>query len=238
MSGQEKDPKLMNDLQDYLEGDSRTALAAAWRIDMKEISGQRRYSPGVTVVIPTIPPRGHGQLQRALSSVLHQTRPVDAISIAVDHHHDGSAITRNRALAGVRTEWCAFLDDDDELMPDHLSALMDAARETGADVVYPWFDVPEGFDPFPQYEGAPFNAAVLRDVQNYIPVTVLARTGMVHAAGGFRDRNDSAASDASPCDEWGLWLKLLDLGAKFEHYNGRTWIYHWENNTSGRGDRW
>lgn len=234
MNSFETDPVLMSDLQDVIEGDSGTARAAALRID----SRGREPQPGVTVVIPTIPPRSN-MLPLVMRSVMAQTRPVDAVSIAVDTRHEGAAITRNRAIAGVRTEWTAFLDDDDTLRPDHIELLMEHAEATGADVVYPWFDVPSGFDPFPQYEGQPFNADALRDVQNYIPVTVLARTGLVRGVGGFEPRNESTAAGASPCEEWGLWLKLLSIGAKFEHLNRRTWFWHWHSgNTSGRGDRW
>lgn len=242
----DRDPGLMNDLQDYLEGDGPTQDAAARRIDARKTSlrlypgySLASYPFGVTAVIPTIPPRAaSGQLQRAMASVLAQTYPVQAVSVAVDHGHEGAAVTRNRALAGVRTEWTAFLDDDDEWLPGHVAALLGTAEATGADVVYPWFHVVNGFDPFPQYSGRPFDEAALRDVQNYIPVTVLARTRLLHDVGGFENRNDSTAPGASPCDEWGLWLKLLAYGARFVHYAGQTWAWHWENNTSGRGDRW
>ena len=252
MTGMEKDPKLMNDLQDIIEGDGRTIDAAVKRIEARKALGrrlgahagrQRKYEPGVTAVMPCIPPRsGHdvpGTMPRAMKSILSQTRPVDVVVLAFDHHHEGAAATRNRALAAVRTEWVAFLDDDDEWLPGHVERLLSHAEKTGADVVYPWFDVPEGFDPFPFYEGKPFNEKALRDVQNYIPVTVLARTGLLTGVGGFENRNDSTADGASPCEEWGLWLKLLDIGAVFSHCPERTWLWHWHGgNTSGRGDRW
>lgn len=200
-------------------------------------------TPGVTAVIPTIPPRSGkgygGKLARAIRSVMNQTHPVDAISIAVDLRHEGAAATRNRALARVATEWSAFLDDDDEWMPGHVERLLAHAEATGADVVYPWFSVPQGWDPFGDREGQPFEEKELRDVRNYIPVTVLARTDLVRSVGGFENRNNSTEPGASPCDEWGCWLKLLDAGARFEHLNLRTWIWHWHGqNTSGRGDRW
>lgn len=234
MSSFERDPGLMNDLQDYVEGDGPTKDAAALRID--GLRGESRN--GVTVAIPSITSRGD-LLSRALRSVQTQTRPVDAVSLAFDHRHEGAALTRNRALAGVRTEWTAFLDDDDTMNPNHVELLLAHAESTGADVVYPWFDVPGGFDPFPQYEGQPFNSKALREVQNYIPVTVLVRTGLARGVGGFTPRNTSTAAGASPCEEWGLWLKLLGIGAKFAHLDQRTWCWMWHaGNTSGRGDRW
>jgi hypothetical protein len=196
------------------------------------------YQPGVTACIPSIPPRGLTTLIRALDSVLRQTRPVDAVSIAVDHEHAGAAVTRNRALAGVVTEWTAFLDDDDTWSQGHIRSLLAAAETSGADVIYPWFTVISGWDPLAEFEGQPFNENVMRESQNFVPVTVLARTELVRSVGGFENRNESLAPGASPCDEWGLWLKLLDAGAKFHHVNERTWHWRWGQNTSGRGDRW
>jgi glycosyltransferase involved in cell wall biosynthesis len=86
--------------------------------------------PGITVVIPTIPPR-KALLGRALRSVLHQTYPAAAVSVAVDLKHEGAAKTRQRALDAVQTRWTAFLDDDDELLPNHLEALWEAHLEFG-----------------------------------------------------------------------------------------------------------
>jgi glycosyltransferase involved in cell wall biosynthesis len=194
-----------------------------------------KLSPGVTAVIPTIQPRfGPGMLNRALRSVMTQSRPVDAVSIAADIQHKGAAATRNRALAGVTTRWSAFLDDDDEWLPAHVAALLDVAEQTGADMVYPWFEVPEGWDPFPQYEGQPFQPEWL-DKQNMIPVTVLARTDLIQDVGGFRPQGPPD----NPCDDWGAWLALRGAGAKIVHLNRRTWLWHWHgSNTSGRGDRW
>lgn len=194
----------------------------------------RHMRPGVTAVVPAIPPRVHTHLHRALDSVLQQERPVDAISVSIDHHRLGSAKNRSRALSGVGTEWVALLDDDDEWCPDHVRLLMEHAEETGADLVYPWFTVPEGWDPWPDREGQPFNEELLRTM-NYIPITVLARTDLLWDAGGFTNKGPSD----NPCDDWGTWEKLLASGAKFSHLNRRTWIWHWHSgNTSGRPGRW
>lgn len=196
----------------------------------------RHMRPGVTAVIPSIPPRTGRELHRALDSVLMQERPVDAISVSVDHQRRGSALNRTRALSGVGTEWTALLDDDDEWLPEHIRLLMEHAEETGADVVYPWFTVPEGWDPWPEREGQPFDEELLR-TQNYIPITVLARTDLLWSAGGFTVKDPSNTD--SLCDDWGTWEKLLASGAKFSHLNRRTWLWHWHGgNTSGRTSRW
>lgn len=193
-----------------------------------------KYS--VTAVIPTIPPRD-ALLRRALDSVRFQSRPVYEVSVATDHEHAGAAATRNRALAAVHTPWAAFLDDDDEWQPGHIRVLLEAAQAAGADVIYPWFNVvsPRGFDPWPGVFGRPFDPDELR-ARNYIPTTVLARTELIRDVGGFEPYGDQKES---ACDDWGLWRKLLDAGARFHHAPQCTWLWHWHgNHTSGLGDRW
>ena len=187
----------------------------------------------VTAVIPAHRPRVKRQLHRALDSVLMQNRAVDAISVAVDKLHEGAAVTRNRALACVTTDWTAFLDSDDTWYPEHIGSLLACAQETGADMVYPWFEVINGWDPFPEREGRPFNPELL-DHQNTIPITVLIRTELIRTVGGFTPKGPPD----NPCDDWGAWIKVRDAGAKIVHLNRRTWAWHWGDNTGGRGDRW
>jgi hypothetical protein len=194
------------------------------------------YRPGVTACIPVHLPRlSNGVMDRALQSIRTQTRPVDAISIAVDTTHAGAAATRNEALAGVTTEWTAFLDSDDQWRPSHVEKLLATAQETGADLIYPWFSiVPGGQDPWPHREGQPFSRKIL-ETENYIPVTVLVRTKLIKKSGGFRPKGPPE----NPCDDWGAWDALLDEGATFHHLNERTWFWWWwSGNTSGRGDVW
>lgn len=201
-----------------------------------------RLQPGITVAIPVHVPRLHSTLDGALRSVWEQTRPPDAVAVAVDSTHAGAAATRNRALSMVRTEWTAFLDSDDLLAPTHLEQLEQRQVETGADVVYPHFTVllpggATGPDPFFDREGQPFDPKLL-ETRNTIPVTVLARTRMLLDVGGFRNLNESTEPGASPCEDFGAWRALLAAGAKFSALNARTWYYRWGDNTSGRGDRW
>lgn len=190
--------------------------------------------PGVTAVIPSIPPRVQTHLHRAVDSVLQQDRPVDAISVSIDHRRAGSASNRTRALSGVGTEWSALLDDDDAWNTDHVRLLLEHAQETGADLVYPWFEVPGGFDPWPGTEGRPFDEERLRR-ENYIPITVLVRTDLLWDVGGFHARGPAD----NPCDDWGTWERLLEAGATFAHLPRRTWLWNWhDGNTNGRADKW
>ena len=172
----------------------------------------------ITLVIPTIPGREE-LLRRAVTSVYAQSYRDGVIELQLDGDREGAAATRNRALERVETEWVAFLDDDDELKPNHLRACARHAWLTGADIVYPGYDT-IGDDPIGCF-GIPFNPVLLRQ-RNYIPVTVLARTDLVRDVGGFRDHPDEYGER---CEDWGLWLALLDAGAKFSHLAQRTWIW-------------
>lgn len=173
----------------------------------------------ITVVIPTI----HGretQLRRAIDSVWAQTMPA-ALQVILDENRDGAAATRNRALEHVQTEWVAFLDDDDEFFPNHLRACSRYARLTGVDVVYPGYEVVDGEDPIGCF-GLDFDPSLLRR-RNFVPVTTLCRTEAVKAAGGFQDHPDE---NGDPCEDWGLWLAMLERGAKFGHVPQVTWRWH------------
>ncbi len=189
----------------------------------------------VAVCIPTIPPRTR-ELHRAVASVKRQTVLPEAICMAIDEKREGAAATRNRAVDLATGEWIAFLDDDDEFLPHHIERCLQHAQDTGADLVYPWFEVVDGFDPL-GCEGRPFNEANLRRY-NYIPVTVLVRRELILAGGGFQNRSDGVGG--ATWEDWNMWLALLDLGATFSHLPERTWRWHMGDtqHTHGRSDRW
>lgn len=198
----------------------------------------------ITVCIATIPPR-EKMLRRALASVAVQSLQPAAIVVEYDHEHTGAAATKNRAAVKATTPWLAFLDDDDQFLPHHLEMLHGFVV---ADVVYSIPDVPQlpgRRDPNGRY-GVPFDAAELRR-RSYIQTTSLVRRELFERAGGFQ-LPDRTMPDGSPCpyDDWGLWLAMLNLGARFLHVPEVTFIWnHWgrgtkgqPGNTSGQPDRW
>lgn len=188
----------------------------------------------VTVLIPSIPPRKQ-MLNRAFVSVLNQLRPPDDIHVAIDHRRVGAAVNRNVALTNVDTDWVAFLDDDDEFLPQHLLVLLQ--NSDNADVIYTGCTVigPHGEDLGAREEwgrfGQPFDGLLLRK-RSYLPVTSLVRTELAK-------RSAFQAPAGSDYDDWGFYLGLLDLGAHFKHVPQKTWIWHHHGtNSSGRPDRW
>lgn len=190
-------------------------------------------SSDITVVIATIPIRAK-MLRKALASVVLQTFQPAAIVVEYDHEHTGAAATKNRGLARVTSEWVAFLDDDDQFMPEHLKKLRGAQLDSGADVVYsmPFIpQIPGGIDPSGM-RGAPFDPDELRR-RSYIQTTSLVRTKLAQSVGGFQ------CPPGSDYDDHGLWLAILDAGGTFHHLPEQTFLWeHHGRNTSGRADRW
>jgi Glycosyl transferase family 2 len=197
-------------------------------------------TPGITVAIPSIPPRAQ-MLHRAVGSVLEQQLPAAAVSIAVDLDRQGAAGTRDRALRAVRTEYTAFLDDDDQMLPGHLRILMDAASESGADYVYSYYTVagPDGqlmphVDPL-QHFGRFFDV----EHPHQTTITVLVRTELAQDV-GFHDPAEGALIDGQRYGEDFAWtVGCARAGAKILHVPVKSWIWnHHGANSSGRPDRW
>lgn len=67
-------------------------------------------------------------------------QPAD-VTVVIDDDRRGAAWARNTGMELVRTEWIAWLDDDDTWEPNHLAVLCKGASTSGADVVftYPHF---------------------------------------------------------------------------------------------------
>jgi glycosyltransferase involved in cell wall biosynthesis len=183
-------------------------------------------------VIPSIPPRA-GLLQRAVASALSQTHQPSALSVVIDHERQGAAGTRQRALDAVQTEWTAFLDDDDEFLPEHLAKLADHALATQADFAYSWFEtVPAGRDPFPPlFLTEPWH----RNNPRHTTITVLVRTELAKEVGFCLE----ASTPQFANEDWAFILRCNELG-KISHLCGeKTWLWHHDSgNTSGLPTRW
>lgn len=186
---------------------------------------------GITVAIPSIPPRVcGGLLQSATESVRAQTLlPSGGISVSVDVDKAGAAVTRQRALDGVKTEWVAFLDDDDLFYPNHLETLLGLASDTGADYLYSWFD---GNNPFPQHRGKEFDP----DNPHHTTMTVMVRTELAKQVGFATDHPEGWTL---PQEDWRFTLGCIEAGAKFAGTGDVTWHYRvHRGNTSGVPERW
>jgi len=228
--------------------------------------------PGITVVTPTIPPRAIIQARQRESVLASMKYLGDRRSeflarfpgfimryLAVpDMTHAGAAKTRHAGLMQVDTEWVAFLDDDDEMLPQHLYALFSAALEHDADYVWSRFQIcypgGERLDG-PAFLGEKAFSQWSDDDPCQTTITTLVRTELAREAGGFQQFDE---------DSWtpGGEMKLIDgqrrgedheftvrcraKGGVFRHVPEVTWLWHhWgvgargvPGNTSGMPDRW
>ena len=179
----------------------------------------------VTVVTCAIPER-LDMLFEATESVKNQTVSPYSHLISIDYQKVGTARNLNNACFGVTTEFFAILADDDLLYPDHLKILYDNSKE--ADVVYSFAEVSGRGERFANRINREFDEKLLRK-KNFICATTLIRTEMFRQVGGFP--NDIK-------EDYGLWLKFLDVGAVFKCVPEKTWVYRFHgDNKSYRSRR-
>lgn len=217
------------------------------------------FTPGITVVIPTIRPRmDSGMLDRALESVRYAGirlakefgLPVKVI-VAEDTEKQGAARTRHRGLMGVTTEWTAFLDDDDEMLPNHLVELYNAVR--GRDIQYAWsrfrIQFPNGeIQQGPAFLGKKAFSQWDDEDPCQTTVTTLVWTGLAHHVGGFAQFDDTGAEidGQRRGEDYEFTMRMRKAGANFHHVPQVTWVWHHHGigepgvsgNTSGLPERW
>ncbi len=196
----------------------------------------------ITVVIPSIPVRGQ-LLTRAVRSVARQTLRPYGLAVAIDVDREGAPRTRQRALDTVQTHWVAFLDDDDEFMPQHLDHLLSFALDGGFDYAYSWFRVVlaggviTDHDPvFPvTHYTTPWDPANPRQTT----VTTLVRTDLAKEVGFVSPASDEALIEGQRAGEdWDFTLGCNEKG-KIGHLIEKTWLWHHDSgNTSGLPTRW
>jgi glycosyltransferase involved in cell wall biosynthesis len=197
----------------------------------------------ITVCIPAHPARvANGMLDRAVASVKNQLLPAADISIAIDEDGDGAAVTRQRALDAVKTEWTAFLDSDDWFYPEHLRVLAAGARIFNADYLFSYYLVhfPDG-RPWPQNDplghfGKQFNP----QKPHQTTITTLVRTELAKKIGFFDPPEDAEIGGHRGGEDWFFTVGCAQAGAKMVHIPRRTWAWcHHGANSSGipgRGD--
>lgn len=185
----------------------------------------------IAVVIPTLD-RAES-LEVALSSVAAQTRVPDELHVVIDagppigrleqkfstrfllhvHRLDenrGQAAARNFALARIRSDAVAFLDDDDVYYRHHLERLERSLREDPSlALVFDDCEVRVDDANSPTSPGRrierDYDAALMRSYDYIPPACWLARTDAIHRAGGF--------DEAFRCyEDWDLLLRLEAWG--------------------------
>lgn len=175
----------------------------------------------VTVIIPSIPERGAG-LAHAIASVYAQTCPVEKLLVEVSPCRPGGLVDVVNGLATlVDSDWLMVLCDDDTLAPPHLEAMIPHMGD--ADVVYASCTVVgrSGWGASP-----PFDPERLRR-HNFIPGQAAAiRTSLWRRIGGFHPVVN---------EDWDLWLRAVDVGARFARQPVPTWTYRFHDTNMSLG---
>ena len=172
----------------------------------------------VTVITPTLAERSQ-LLAELANDLCHQTVPFVWFPCR-DDLGLGPGPIRNVLALMARTEWLAFIDDDDRVDANHLDALLTNAHF--ADVVYSLGRV-EG-----RQWTIPHDCNLEQlDVVNQIPMTSLVRRSAFIRAGGFPEMERD--------EDWGLWRRMKAQGARFRCVHLETWTYRFHD--VGRGNR-
>lgn len=186
----------------------------------------------ITVITPCHPQRAmpSGTLHRAINSVRGQLLPPESMIVEMDLCGAGAAVTRDRALRRVTTDWVAPLDSDDWFKPNHLSALLTHARETGADFVYSWYELvsehPDGTAKFwgdvdpvmpPTHFANDFDPSSPVETT----ITVLMRTELALQV-GYAALNRGEANSG---EDYGMVLGMVRMGGTVSHLKQRTWFW-------------
>lgn len=180
--------------------------------------------PTVSVIIPTY--QREDVLGRALRSVLAQTRPAEEVLVVDDGSEDASAelvasypgvryerivhagvsAARNRGIALAQSDWLAFLDSDDEWLPEKLAEQLAALdREPGHRVCHTdevW--IRNGRRVNPRRRHKKHGGWIFRHCLPLCaisPSSVLVHRSVFEEVGTFDE-------DFPACEDYDLWLRV------------------------------
>lgn len=181
----------------------------------------------ISVVIPCY---NYGKyVGEAIDSVLAQTlKPTEIIVIddgstddslniiekykdqvtVISQKNSGIIITKNLGLETAVGDWIVYLDADDKIEPEFLSALYRSARGFNADVAYSgmrFIGHEKGV-----FESRPFSRRSLRK-GNYINNSSLMRREAVVSIGGYKEAMSFGYED------WELYIALAQANCRFRY---------------------
>jgi GT2 family glycosyltransferase len=160
----------------------------------------RMQANSVSVIIPV-----YGDLEkwtplsiRAFQSANNQTVKADRVIIST-----GTNITECRNIGlHEQSEFLIFLDADDVLQPNYIEEMLKGSGDIRVPAVHRHYE--NGLIDTDQkwYQPKPLMTG------NYIVVSAMLRTSLFKQLNGFNDYES--------LEDWDLWLRAEELGAKFE----------------------
>jgi glycosyltransferase involved in cell wall biosynthesis len=195
----------------------------------------------VTVCTATIPTRVE-LLERAIRSVTNQTLKVQEHSIKLDLDKLGQPAVLDQIIQEAKTKYVAILDDDDELLPNHIQLLYKKIIETDADLVFPHFRYSNLSDAghLEMFRGLPWD----NNNPHQVPVTWIAKRQSILDVGGFSGDFDVLSYEVDNQgnrigNDFNLVKKLAKANKHITNISEITWIYHVGHpSTLGMPIRW
>jgi glycosyltransferase involved in cell wall biosynthesis len=206
-----------------------------------------KSSPAVSVVIPAY--NAQAFLARAIRSVEQQTFEDFEIVVVDDgstdgtadvagsfssvrlvrRPHLGAAATRNRGLEEARGDLVAFLDADDEWLPEKLARQLEFMESMRSSFSYTdSYIVRDGRRRRYSDLARPRRGEILAPLldewldQAFITInTVVAARVLLRSVGGFEGGIPTASNE-----DYGLWLKLALRGTRFDYLDEPLALYY------------
>ncbi len=147
--------------------------------------------PKVSVVIPT-----HNRpelLKRAVASVQAQTYQDFELIVIEDADSRGGGWARNQGIKKATGEWVAFLDDDDQWLPEKLEVQMKLLEAAPPDVGFSFHPVINVFDDgeiaSKTFEGvADYHQKSLESFNKFLTITLIIKRSILKQAGYFDEQ--------------------------------------------------
>ena len=144
-----------------------------------------------------------------------------SLSIKLINHESckGRSAAANTALMNSKGHFINFLDDDDELLPNHLSHIIGFFRRNLSETIfYTGCQGLSGTGSIISVYNEPFDKALLR-ITNYIPIHSVCFSRKFFLEGVRFDE------DLDYFEDWDFWIQLSRL-ERFNHISQITTIYH------------
>ena len=166
---------------------------------------------------------------KKIQSILHAEVPIEVGNqVKVIHQkHLGQAVARNTAFKNSTGDWIAYLDSDDEWLPNHLTSCLlnlidNRAELLYADFFYKYYKAHEHafrITPYVYDEKVINNAAGLLESTNFIAINSVMHSRKAFVLGGGFEPGVVCGEDGV------LWRRMVQAGITIMHSGEPTSCY-------------